>query len=458
MKYIVIAGGVMSGVGKGVITASIGKILQHYGYRTTAIKIDPYINVDAGTLRPTEHGEVWVTDDGGEIDQDLGTYERFLGTVIPKRNNITTGQIYKSVIERERRGEYLGKTVQFIPHIVEEIKSRVVESAEGYEIALVEIGGTIGDYENIPYLFAMKSLERELGKLSVIYVLITFLPIPDHIQEMKTKPSQQAIKLLAEHGIFPDFILCRGKNPLDEVRKKKIETYANIDRDHIISAPDVSSIYQVPLNLEREDLGKKILRVLELPPKKESDWSRWKKLVDIIFSPSKIFKIGIIGKYLDIGDYSLSDSYISVSQALEHAACQLGVGVEIEWVDSKALERNGVEERLRGYDGIIVPGGFGASGVEGKINAIRFAREEGIPFLGLCYGLQWAVVEFARSVCGLMTAHSTEVNQETDYPVIDLLPKQGETLTEKGYGGTMRLGAYAALIKNGSKVFPSSLS
>jgi CTP synthase len=452
MRYIVIAGGVMSGVGKGVITASIGKILQQYGYRTTAVKIDPYINVDAGTLRPTEHGEVWVTDDGGEIDQDLGTYERFLGSEIPKRNNITTGQIYQTVIDRERKGEYLGKTVQFIPHVVEEIKSRVIEAGRGFDFVLVEIGGTIGDYENIPYLFAMKSLERVLGKPNLIYVLITFLPIPDHIKEMKTKPTQQAIKQLAEHGIFPDFILCRGKNPLDEVRKKKIETYANIEAEHIISAPDVSSIYQIPLNLEMEDLGKKILKTYNLSPKRAPNWSGWEKLVGVILSPSKILRIGIIGKYVDIGDYSLPDSYISINNALEHAACHLGAGIGIHWIDAKTLEGDGEVENLKDFDGIIVPGGFGSSGVEGKINAIRFAREKNIPFLGLCYGLQWAVVEFARNICGLKTAHSTEVDRQTEYPVIDLLPHQGETISKQGYGGTMRLGVYAALLQKGSRV------
>ena len=453
MRYIVIAGGVMSSVGKGVITASIGKILQQYGYRTTAIKIDPYINVDAGTLRPTEHGEVWVTNDGGEIDQDLGTYERFLGTEISKRNNITTGQIYLSVIERERKGEYLGKTVQFIPHIVEEIKSRVKEAGKGYDFVLVEIGGTIGDYENIPYLFAMKSLERELGKKSVIYVLITYLPIPDHIREMKTKPSQQAIKLLAEHGIFPDLILCRGKIPLDEIRKKKIETYANIEAAHVISAPDVSTIYQVPLNLEQENLGKKIFKIFELHPISKPDWSEWEKLVEVILSPSKILRVGIIGKYVDVGDFSLPDSYTSINQALAHAACHLGMGVEIQWVDAKSLEGEGGIEKIREYDGIIVPGGFGATGVEGKIAAIRFAREEGIPYLGLCYGLQWAVVEFARTICGIKTAHSSEIDQKTEYPVIDLLPSQREVMSEKRYGGSMRLGDYAALLQKGSQVF-----
>ena len=448
-KYIVIAGGVMSGVGKGVATASIGKILQQYGFKTTAVKIDPYINCDAGTLRPTEHGEVWVTDDGGEIDQDLGSYERFLGTEIPKENNITTGQIYKAVIDRERRGEYLGETVQFIPHIPDEIKRRLRRAAKGYEIVLVEIGGTIGDYENIPFLFAMKSLEREIGEQNAIYILITFLPVPDHISEMKTKPTQQAIKMLSEHGIFPDFILCRAKKPLDQVRKKKIETYANIDAEHVISAPDIRTLYTIPLNFEKEHLGKKILESLGLEPKAEPDWSGWRALVHGIEHPEKRVKVGIVGKYVDIGEYSLQDSYISINQALEHAGAGLSARVDIDWIDSKKLERG--ELALNGLNGIIVPGGFGATGVEGKIEAIRFAREEGVPFLGLCYGMQFAIVEYARNCCGLTGANTTEVDPDTPYPVVDILPTQRKLIQERRYGGTMRLGAYAAELKDGTK-------
>ncbi len=452
-RYIVIAGGVMSGVGKGVAAASIGKILQEYGYSATAIKIDPYINLDAGTLRPTEHGEVWVTEDGGEIDQDLGNYERFLGIEMPKRNNITTGQVYKSVIEKERRGEYLGKTVQFIPHIPDEIISRVKTSGEGYDFVLVEIGGTIGDYENIPFLFAMKSLEREVGAGKVAYILITYLPVPDHISEMKTKPTQQAIKMLSEHGIFPDFILCRGKNPLDQVRKKKIETYANIPTENVISAPDVDTLYAIPLNFERERLGEKILNRFSLERRKESDWTDWRGLVNRIQTPGKTVKIGMVGKYVDIGDYSLADSYISVNQALQHAGAQQSVGVNISWVDSKRFERSPEEiETLKNFDGIVVPGGFGAGGVEGKVNAIRFARENGIPFLGLCYGLQCAIVEFARNVCGLEGANSTEVSPDTPHKVIDILPTQRKLIEEKNYGATMRLGAYAATLKQGTSV------
>lgn len=448
-----IAGGVMSGVGKGVAAASIGKILQQRGYSATAIKIDPYINFDAGTLRPTEHGEVWVTEDGGEIDQDLGNYERFLGIEMPKKNNITTGQIYKAVIDKERRGEYLGKTVQFIPHIPNEIKSRVRGSGAGYDFVLVEIGGTIGDYENIPFLFAMKSLEREVGAGKVAYVLITYLPVPDHISEMKTKPTQQAIKMLSEHGIFPDFILCRGKNPLDNVRKKKIETYANIPSENVISAPDVDTLYSIPLNFEKEGLGEKILKRFSLTKRMEPDWSEWESLVERIKNPDRRAKVAMIGKYVDIGDYNLADSYISVNQALRHAGAQLSTGVDISWVDSKKLERLPEKiEALGEFDGIVVPGGFGAGGVEGKVNAIRFARRNDIPFLGLCYGLQCAIVEFSRHVCGMEDANSSEVDPNTKYPVIDILPTQKKIIEESHYGGSMRLGAYAATLKLGTRI------
>src|SRR3989338_6053802 len=452
-KYIVVAGGVMSGVGKGVTTASIGKILQERGYKVTAVKIDPYLNFDAGTLRPTEHGEVWVTDDGGEIDQDLGTYERFLNIDIPRRNNLTTGQIYKAVIDRERQGEYLGQTVQFIPHIIDEIKDRVKKATDSYDFVIVEVGCTIGDYENIPFLFALKSLERDVGKQNLSYVLVTYLPIPSHIEEMKTKPTQQAIRLLSEHGIFPDFIICRAKKPLDIPRKKKIETYANIASEHVISEPDIETVYQIPLDLEKERLGEKLLKELDIKPKKQPDWAEWKKLVENILHPKKTVKVAIVGKYIDIGDYALADSYLSINQSLLHAGASLSTGVEIAWLDSKQFEDNKKSvSQLKGYDGIIVPGGFGSSGVEGKIMAANFARNNRIPYLGLCYGLQLAVVGFAREACNLKDANTTEVSPNTKYPVIDVQPAQKEILEKSMYGGTMRLGAYAALLKDKTQV------
>jgi len=452
-KFIVVTGGVISGVGKGVATASIGRILKEYGFSVTAVKIDPYINCDAGTLRPTEHGEVWVTDDGGEIDQDLGNYERFLEQQIPKKNNITTGQIYRTVIEQERRGDFLGATVQLIPHVTNEIKNRVKEASKDFDIALIEIGGTVGDLENIPFLFAMKSLEKEIGKENISYILVSYLPIPSHIEEMKTKPTQLSIKLLGESGIQPDFILCRGKKALDEVRKKKIETYANIDSKHVISMPDVigegtfNTIYVIPLDLEKENLGEKMLESLRLKAKKKPDWAEWKKAIDNLIHPKKETSIGIVGKYLDIGDYKLTDTYISINEALKHAGSKNSAKINITWVNSKELEKKetNVKKVLGKFDGIIIPGGFGSSGVEGKIKAITYCREHKIPFLGLCYGLQLAIIEYARNVCKLKDANSTEINPQTKYPVIDIMPEQ-KRISQKG--GTMRLGAYKAILKD----------
>jgi CTP synthase len=452
-RIIAVLGGVLSGVGKGVATASIARILQEYGYLTTVVKIDPYINYDAGTLRPTEHGEVWVTYDGGEIDQDLGTYERFLGRELGKRNNITTGQIYSSVIERERRGEYLGKTVQFIPHIPEEITNRIMEAAEGYECILLEVGGTIGDYENIPFLFALKSLERTLGSHAVINVLLTYLPIPGHLGEMKTKPAQQAIKMLSETGIFPTFILCRAQHEVDDVRKRKIETYANIAADHVISAPDVEHIYSIPLLFEREGFGRKILARLGLSPRREPDWSEWREAVHRLDNPKHSCKIAIVGKYVETGNYHLADSYVSINRALEHAAIANWAEVDVRWIDAKILESNPAADILSQFHGIVVPGGFGATGMEGKMAAIEYARTEQIPYLGLCYGLHLAVVEFARNVLGLEDASTTEVQPLTPHPVIDILPTQREKLKSEGYGGTMRLGGYAAQLEEDSLVF-----
>ena len=445
-KYIVVSGGVISGVGKGLATASIGKILQQYGYKVTAIKIDPYLNYDAGTLRPTEHGEVWVTDDGGEIDLDLGNYERFLGLDLPSSHNLTTGQIYHTVIERERRGEYLGQTVQPVPHITDEIKNRVAEAAEGSDIALVEIGGTIGDDENRPFLFAMKSLERDVGEENMLYALVTYLPVPAHIQEMKTKPTQQAIRLLSEHGIFPDFILCRAVDPIDEPRKKKIMVSANIPIDRIISAPDFETQYQVPLDYEKEGLGHKILDHLHLEPKKEPDWSEWSKLAGRIRSSQHRVKVAMVGKYVKIGEYELTDSYISVNQSLEHAGATLDTEVEITWIDSRKLE--GAEAvSLDEYDGVIVPGAFGEGGADGVLEAIRYSREGQVPYLGLCYGMQMAVVEYARNVAGLTDASSAEIDPDAPNAVIDIQYSQREIIEESRYGGTMRLGGYAAVLR-----------
>lgn len=452
-RFIVVTGGVISGVGKGVTTASLGKILKEHGYKTTLIKIDPYINYDAGTLRPTEHGEVWVTDDGGEIDQDLGTYERFIDQSIPKKNNITTGQIYYAVIKRERNGEYLGQTVQFMPHIIDEIKDRILQAAQGYEIAIIELGGTVGDYENTPYLFAFKALEQKFGLDHVAHLLVTYLPIPEHIHEMKTKPTQQAIRMLWEEGIIPDFVICRAQKPVDDIRRKKIELCVNIPSDHIISAPNIETIYELPINLEKEKLGQKLLDHLKLKSRKQPNWDKWQQLVNIIKKPEKKLSVAVVGKYLDIGDYHLTDSYLSIYQALIHAAAEHAIGVEITWIDAKKFETNAEKlSELQSFAGIIIPGGFGSSGIDGKIKTIEYVRKHHIPFLGLCYGLQLAVVEFARNVCGLPDAHTTEVDKKTTHPIIDILPQQKEILTQGKYGGTMRLGAYRATLDAMSSV------
>lgn len=453
-KFLMVAGGVISGVGKGVATASIAKILQEYGYKVTIIKIDPYLNYDAGTLRPTEHGEVWVTYDGGEIDQDLGTYERFLNISIPKHNNITSGQVYKTVIDDERQGKYLGQTVQFIPHIIQAIVDRISKAAEGFDIALVEIGGTVGDYENVPFLFALKWLERTYGVGSVIYTLVTYLPVPGHIHEMKTKPTQQAIRMLSEQGIFPDFIVCRAEVPIDDMRRKKIEECAHVSWDHLIASPNVESVYEMPLIFENQNVGPLLLKAFDLPIKKEPDWSLWQDRVSILKQKKSTIKIGIVGKYLGAGDFSLTDSYLSIHHALLHAAAESKVTVEIVWLNAQDFEAKNPSWHLcEGVDGIIVPGGFGSSGVEGKIAVIEYVRQKQIPFLGLCYGLQLAVVAFARHKCAMSEAHTTEVNQHTPYPVVTLLDSQKTDMQQGKYGATMRLGNYAAYIEPASLTY-----
>ena len=383
----------------------------------------------------------------------LGNYERFLHINVPKRNNITTGQIYKTIIDKERNGSFLGQTVQFIPHVIDEIRSRIVEGADGHDIAIVEIGGTVGDYENIAFLLAAKKLERELGRGNVIYILVSYLPVPMNIKEAKTKPTQQSIRMLYETGIFPDFILCRALEPIDDVRKSKIASYININEENIISAPDTMMLYQIPLNFEKENFGKKILQKLNLNADGTPDWSDWQTLIAHLTEPKDSVNIAIVGKYLDIGNFTLEDSYISIKQSLLHAGAHLNIQPNIFWINSKDFEKDPEKlSILNSYDGIIVPGGFGASGVEGKIKAIKYCRENRIPYLGLCYGLHLAVVEIARSKCD-SRADTTENAPDTPCPVIDLLPKQKEMLKENKYGATMRLGAYAAKLEENTIVY-----
>jgi len=451
-NYIIVTGGVVSGLGKGITTASVGKILQMHGYNVTAMKIDPYINCDAGTLRPTEHGEVWVTEDGGEIDQDLGHYERFLDINIPKYHNITSGQVYGAVIDKERKGKYLGKTVQPIPHVTNEIKNRIRRPAKdkNYDFILVEIGGTVGDYENVLFLEAVRQMKLEGDK--VLFVHVTYVPVLDALGEAKTKPTQHSVKLLREIGIQPDFIVARADDPLDTVRKEKIALFCNVKEEDVISDSNIDHVYAVPLLFEEQQLCKKILRKMRLR-KDVEDVKPWKDFITNIRKLEESVTIGIVGKYFDIGTSQLSDSYISVIEAVKHASWKNDLIPKIQWIDSKEFEENSDKlTTLDHVDGVIVPGGFGLSGIQGKIDTITYTREHDIPYLGLCLGMQLAVVEYAQNVCELSGAHSKEVIKDIKYPVIDFIPEQVNILQESRYGATMRLGSYPAILKKGTTV------
>ena len=450
-KYIFVAGGVMSGVGKGVAVASIGKILKSKGYKVTAVKIDPYINVDAGTMNPVEHGEVFVTEDGDECDQDIGNYERFLDENITSINYLTTGRVYQSVINRERNLEYKGKCVEVVPDIPNEVISRIKKAAKKHkaDFILVEIGGTVGEYQNLLFLEAARMLKLQNPK-DVMFIMVSFLPIPSTIGEMKTKPTQTAVRTLNETGIQPDMILARSAVPLDEPRKRKISIFCNINIDDVISAPDVKSIYEIPINFEKENLGNRILKKFNMRPK-NNDLKEWRSLLKIINSVEKPVKIAIVGKYFETGNFTLTDSYISVIEAIKHASWFHKRKPEIHWVSSGEYEKNPKKlQELKKYDGVIVPGGFGNRGVEGKIKAIEFCRKNKIPYFGLCYGLQLAIIEFARNVCGLKGACSTEMDKKCIYPVIDVMEEQKALIEEKKMGGTMRLGAYKCKITPGT--------
>ena len=451
-KYIFICGGVMSGIGKGIATASIGRILKSRGFRATAVKIDPYLNVDAGTMNPIEHGEVFVTADGMETDQDVGNYERFLDEDIPRENYMTSGGVYQTVIERERRHEYGGKCVQPVPHIPYEVIERLDKAARKAraDFTLVEVGGTVGEYENILFLEAARMLRLARPK-EVLFVLISYLPIPEMIGEMKTKPTQHAVRAMNATGIQPDFIIGRSRVPLDEPRKKKLAVLCNVHEKDIISAPDTRMIYEVPVNFEKENLGDRLIEKFGMRPKKR-DMAKWRNMVARVRRIKKTVRIGVVGKYFHTGDFVLADSYISVIEAIKHAAWFHGANPEIEWLDAEKYEKNPrTLQELKKYSGIIVPGGFGARGVEGKIKAIEFCRRNKVPYLGLCYGLQLAVVEFARHVAGIKDAHTTEINPKTRNPVIDVLPEQLINIKERRMGGSMRLGEYRCFIKPGTK-------
>jgi CTP synthase len=432
----------MSGVGKGVAAASIGAIIQGRGLATTAIKIDPYVNVDAGTMNPTEHGEVFVLDDGTECDQDVGNYERFLGRNLSRANYMTTGSVYLSVIKRERSLGYGGKCVEVVPHIPLEVIDRIERAAkkDRAEIVITEIGGTVGEYQNILFLEAVRMLKNKNPK-DVVLVLVSYLPLRDKNNELKTKPTQYAVRTLNSAGLQPDIVIARAVVPLDEKRKLKIAFNCGLNKEDIISAPDVSHIYEIPVNFEKDRISDRILSKLGVRPRK-SNLTDWRRLVRLINRLEQPVKVGIVGKYFGSGDFILADSYISVIEAIRHAAYFFKRQPVIDWLDAESPAKV-----LSRYDCLVVPGGFGSRGVEGKIRAISYARRQKIPFLGLCYGLQLAVIEFSRSVAGLRQANSTEIDPRTPHPVIDILPEQRKNLQTANYGATMRLGAYPTKIK-----------
>jgi len=447
-KYIFISGGVMSGIGKGVATASIGKILKSKGFRVTAVKIDPYINVDAGTMNPIEHGEIFVTEDGTECDQDIGYYERFLDLNLTTDNYITTGRVYQAVINRERNLEYQGKCVEVVPDIPKEVILRITKAAKKAkaDFTLIEIGGTVGEYQNLLFLEAARMMKLSRPK-DVLFILVSYLPVPKMIGEMKTKPTQYAVRTLNMAGIQPDIIIARSQNPVDEPRKRKISIFCNVATEDVISAPDIASIYEVPLNFEKENLSNRILKKIGLRSRK-NNLRDWKKLIRTIKTAKKKVRIGIVGKYFETGKFTLMDSYISVIEAIKQACWFHKKRPEISWLSAIKYEKDSQSvKELKNYDGIIVPGGFGSRGVEGKIKAIEFCRKNKIPFLGLCLGMQLATIEFARNVCGLEKASSTEFSPNSKVAVIDVMPDQKALLKEKRYGGTMRLGSYKCKIK-----------
>ncbi len=446
-KYIFVTGGVVSSLGKGITAASLGRLLKSRGMKVTIQKFDPYINFDPGTMSPYQHGEVFVTDDGGETDLDLGHYERFVDINLSKSNNVTAGKIYWSVISKERRGDYLGSTVQVIPHITNEIKERIyfVGREDNADVVITEIGGTVGDIESLPFLEAIRQVRKEVGKDNSLYIHVTLIPYIAAAGELKTKPTQHSVKELRSIGIQPDVIVCRTEHEISTDMREKMALFCDIDLEAVIQNRTVQSIYQVPLVLQEEGLDRIVLEKLNLQAGEE-DMTQWKAMVEQILHPVKSVTIAIVGKYV-----ALPDAYMSVTEALRHAGIPHGAAVQIKWVDAEHVETcNGdLAKYLGDVDGILVPGGFGDRGIEGKIRAIQYARENKVPFFGLCLGMQCAVIEYARNVCGLTKAHSTEFDPLTEHPVIDLMPEQA-TVVDKG--GTMRLGIYPC------KVMPDTLT
>jgi CTP synthase len=442
-KFVFVTGGVTSSLGKGITSASLGRLLIARGLRVVAQKLDPYINVDPGTMNPFEHGEVYVTDDGGETDLDLGHYERFMGRSLRRDSNVTTGAIYQSVIRKERRGDYLGATVQVIPHITNEIKARIrkLGADDDIDVVVTEVGGTVGDIESLPFLEAIRQIRKDAGPHNTCYIHVTLVPYLHTSEELKTKPTQHSVAQLRAVGVHPDVIVARSSMPIDDAVRRKISLFCDVDPDAVINAMDVENIYAVPLALREGGLDDVVCRVLDVDTP-APDLSSWQAMVDRMDRATEEVTVGIVGKYVD-----LKDAYLSVVEALRHGALANDVALDLRWIPADDVDGLLAESYLEGLDGILVPGGFGIRGVEGKIQAIRYAREQGVPFLGLCLGLQCAVIEYARSELGLLDAHSSEFDPTTDHPVIDLMPDQQDV---EDKGGTMRLGVYPAKLREGS--------
>ena len=442
-KYIFVTGGVVSGLGKGITAASLGSLLKSRGVNVTIAKLDPYINVDPGTMSPFQHGEVFVTDDGAETDLDLGHYERFMDVSLTKMSNVTAGKIYWSVITRERRGDFLGGTVQVIPHVTNEIKDRIMRVARetGSEVVIVEVGGTVGDIESLPFLEAIRQMKSDVGRDACLYIHVTLVPYVGAAHELKTKPTQHSVKELRSIGIQPDVIVCRSERALSEEIKKKIALFCDIDPRAVIPNADAETIYEVPLLFEGEGLDDIVIEKLGLEAGSR-DLAEWREIVHKIKHPKRQVSVGVVGKYV-----ALPDAYMSIAEALCHGGISCETRVDVKWISSEEVELRGAEALLAGLDAILVPGGFGDRGIEGKIETARYCRENGIPFFGICLGMQCAVVEFARNVCGLEGAHSSEIDRDAPHPVIDLLPEQKDVAD---LGGTMRLGLYPCVLKEGS--------
>ena len=444
IKYIFVTGGVLSSLGKGIAASSIGSLLECSGLKITILKLDPYINVDPGTMNPFQHGEVYVTDDGAETDLDLGHYERFTQAKMRRANNVTAGKIYHNVIQKERKGEYLGATVQVIPHITDEIKQHIKNVGDGVDVVICEIGGTVGDIESLPFLEAIRQFRFDVKPKDVLYIHLTLVPYIKTSDELKTKPTQHSVQKLREIGIQPDVLLCRTERKLSKAMKDKIALFCSVDTNSVITAMDVNSIYEVPLSLEKEGLGEIILKKLEIKAN-QPDLERWKKINDILEKPAGEVKISIVGKYVD-----LKESYKSLTEALIHGGIGNNVDVKFNWVDAEELENENRLKQLGNCDGILVPGGFGDRGIEGKISAVRFARENKVPYFGICLGMHCAAIEFARHVAKLKNANSSEFSTTSPYLVIDLLPNQN---IKGDKGGTMRLGEYPCQLRKNSNAY-----